>query len=262
VIAVPFRRVLSSSCAPRSTYAGPTVGRLFVLIPRFPDLAQQSCPPIPVTPPDPSALLFSPQQKDYLGEIISEHMHSTFLVIDEDDINDYLRKVADRVVRQLPECYGSTLDQEVSMTEADLYVFMARHRFGILATICPNATPQSALMGIAITPQLEIVFDTVKSSRKYPNLIARPACSFVIGGWGAGEQTVQYEGEAQELESPDLERYQTIYFQVWPDGPARMRWPGIVYFIVRPTWIRYSDFDQNPPLIREFTFRSGRAGQA
>lgn len=65
--------------------------------------AQQSCPPIPVNPPDPSALLFSPQQENYLGEIISEHMQSSFLVIDEDDINDHLRKVADRVVRQLPE---------------------------------------------------------------------------------------------------------------------------------------------------------------
>ena len=31
------------------------------------------------------------------------------------------------------------------MTEADLYAFMARHRLGILGTICPNATPQSAL---------------------------------------------------------------------------------------------------------------------
>jgi len=27
-----------------------------------------------------------------------------------------------------------------------------------------------------------------------------------------------------------------------------------VYFVVRPKWIRYSDFDQNPPLIQEFTF--------
>ena len=58
--------------------------------------AQQSCPPIPVTPPDCSALLFSPQQENDLGEIISEHMQSSFLVIDEDDINDYLRKVSDR----------------------------------------------------------------------------------------------------------------------------------------------------------------------
>ena len=145
------------------------------------------------------------------------------------------------------------------MTEPDLYAFMAKYKLSVLGTIGPPATPQAALVGIAITPELEIVFDTVKSSRKYPNLIARPACSFVIGGWEPGEQTVQYQGEAEELKSPELERCQAIYFNVYPDGPARMSWPGIVYFVVRPTWIRYSDFDQNPPLIREFTFHSAHA---
>ena len=35
-----------------------------------------------------------------------------------------------------------------------------------------------------------------------------------------------------------------------------MSWPGIVYFVVRPTWIRYSDYDQSPPLIHEFKFFS------
>jgi len=143
------------------------------------------------------------------------------------------------------------------MTETDLYAFIATHKHGVLGSICDSGTPQSALVGIAITPQLEIVFDTVKSSRKYPNLIARPACSFVIGGWGEGEQTVQYEGVAEELKSPELERYQETYFKVWPDGPARMSWPGIVYFVVRPTWIRYSDFDQDPPVICEFSFPTG-----
>jgi pyridoxine/pyridoxamine 5'-phosphate oxidase len=145
------------------------------------------------------------------------------------------------------------------MTEADLYAFLTKCRLGVLGTIGHAGTPQSALMGIATTPQLEIIFDTVKSSRKYPNLLARPACSFVIGGWGTGEQTVQYEGEAEELKSPELERRQETYFKTWPDGPARMRWPGIVYFVVRPVWIRYSDFDQNPPVIQEFIFRT--AGQ-
>jgi hypothetical protein len=38
-----------------------------------------------------------------------------------------------------------------------------------------------------------------------------------------------------------------------------MSWPGIVYFVVRPAWIRYSDFDQDPPLIREFSFGSSGA---
>ena len=139
------------------------------------------------------------------------------------------------------------------MNESDLYGFLLQWKLGVLGTIGPDGAPQSALMGIAVTRQLEIVFDTVKSSRKYPNLVARPACSFVIGGWNGPEQTVQYEGIAEELRSPELERYQQIYFAAWPDGPARMKWTGIVYFVVRPRWIRYSDFDQSPPIIREFS---------
>jgi hypothetical protein len=138
------------------------------------------------------------------------------------------------------------------MTEFDVYAFIAKYKLGVLGTIGLDGKPQS---GIATTPQLEVIFDTVKSSRKYPNLIARPACSFVIGGWDTAEQTVQYEGEAAELKPPELERYQETYFKVWADGPTRITWPGIVYFVVRPRWIRYSDFDQSPPLVSEFTFK-------
>ena len=138
------------------------------------------------------------------------------------------------------------------MTEADLYRFISQCKLGVLGSIGAAGTPQSSLVGIAVTPELEIIFDTVKSSRKYGNLISRPACSFAIG-W-AGEQTVQYEGEAEELSGSTLKHFQQIYFRAWPDGPSRLSWPGIVYFVVRPRWIRYSDFDQNPPFIQEFTF--------
>lgn len=148
------------------------------------------------------------------------------------------------------------------MTETDLYAFLARHRLGVLGTVCGSGAPQSALVGIAVTPKLEIIFDTVKSSRKYPNLISGPACSFVIGGWGSGEQTVQYEGRAEELKPPELRHYQKAYFKVWPDGPSRMNWEGIVYFVVRPRWIRYSDFDHDPPRIYEFAFPNGPAAPA
>ena len=129
---------------------------------------------------------------------------------------------------------------------------MSRYRLGVLGSIAENLTPQSALVGFAVSPQLEIIFDTVKSSRKYRNLLSRPACSFALG-WD-GEQTVQYEGQAEELVGTRLNDLQQIYFRAWPDGPARLGWPGIVYFGIRPTWIRYSDYDQNPPFIREFQF--------
>lgn len=138
------------------------------------------------------------------------------------------------------------------MTRTDLHHFISECKLGVLSTIAGDGAPQSALVGIAVTPDLEIVFDTVKSSRKYANLVAKSRCSFVIG-W-AGEQTLQYEGVAAAPEGLELRRYQEVYFQAWPDGPERLLWPGIVHFVVRPNWIRYSDFDQSPPLIQEFTF--------
>lgn len=140
----------------------------------------------------------------------------------------------------------------LAMTEPDLYRFLLQCKLGVLGTIGDADVPQSALVGIAVTDKLELIFDTVKTSRKYPNLIRRPACSFVMG-WTA-EQTVQYEGRAHELSGGELERCQRIYFDTWPECRTHLSWPDIAYFVVRPRWIRYSDFAQSPPLIREFTF--------
>jgi pyridoxine/pyridoxamine 5'-phosphate oxidase len=141
---------------------------------------------------------------------------------------------------------------EVIMEKPEIHSFMTHYRYGVVSSIARDGTPQSALVGIATTPELEIIFDTVKSSRKYPNLVERPSCSFVVG-WD-GEQTVQFEGDAFEPAGEELKRYQEVYFAAWPDGPARMSWPGITYFVVRPRWIRYSDFDRTPPFIEEITF--------
>jgi pyridoxine/pyridoxamine 5'-phosphate oxidase len=137
------------------------------------------------------------------------------------------------------------------MDRAAIYAFMKQHRYGVVSSISRDGSPQSALVGIATSPELEIVFDTVTSSRKYPNLVKRPRCSFVIG-W-SGEQTLQYEGIAEEPKGAALQRYQEVYFATWPDGLARLSWPGIAYFVVHPRWIRYSDFDQSPPLVRELS---------
>ena len=140
------------------------------------------------------------------------------------------------------------------MDRFDLHSFMVRHRYGVVSSLSGNGTPQSALVGIAISPDLEIIFDTVRSSRKYPNLIARPNCSFVLG-W-SGEQTVQFEGIASEPNGSDLKHHQETYFTVWPEGRAHLDWPEIAYYVVRPRWIRYSDYDQTPPVIEEVALGS------
>jgi len=138
------------------------------------------------------------------------------------------------------------------MTKELVREFIKGQTLAVLSTIGPKGTPQSALVGIAVTPELEIVFDTVRSSRKYGNLVANPAVAFVVGC--TGETTVQFEGEAFEPVGDELRRYQAIYFATWPGGPSRLSWPGICYFVVKPTWIRYSDYGETPTVIEEFRF--------
>src|ERR1035437_6972149 len=125
------------------------------------------------------------------------------------------------------------------MDRAALYVSLSRFRYGVVSSLSRSGHPQSALVGIAVTPELEIIFDTVNSSRKYANMHADPRCSLVIG-WD-GEQTMQLEGLASEPHGSELTRFQDAYFATWPECRAHLSWPGIAYFIVRPTWIRYSD---------------------
>jgi pyridoxine/pyridoxamine 5'-phosphate oxidase len=138
------------------------------------------------------------------------------------------------------------------MTRFELYEFIAEHALGVLGSISAEGMPQSALIGIAVTEELEIIFDTLDSTRKYRNLTSNANASVVIG-W-EGEKTVQFEGEAFLPKGEELQRYKEVYFAKWPDGPSRQSWPGLVYFVVRPRWIRYSDFDQRPPFIDEHVF--------
>lgn len=134
-----------------------------------------------------------------------------------------------------------------------LYRFIQTHRLAVLSSISTRGDPQSALVGIAVSPQLRIVFDTLKSTRKYTNLKADPRISFVIG-W-EDETTLQYEGIAVEPEGSLLQEAKDTYFLTWPGGIERQRWPGITWFLVMPTWLRYSNF--NSGHIEEMTFVVG-----
>ncbi|HTC41507.1 MAG TPA: pyridoxamine 5'-phosphate oxidase family protein [Candidatus Acidoferrales bacterium] len=138
------------------------------------------------------------------------------------------------------------------MNVGEVFQFMNRERLAVLATAREDGRPESALMGFAVTPELEIVFDTVKSSRKYPILKKNPAVAWAVGC--TTEVTVQYEGVAQELEGEELAKYKKTYFVAFPDGPARESWPGITYFVVRPTWVRYCDYDPGKRRIEEMEF--------
>jgi pyridoxamine 5'-phosphate oxidase-like protein len=140
------------------------------------------------------------------------------------------------------------------MDAAGLLTFLQQHRLAVQASVSRANEPQAAVVGYAVTDRFELVFDTLDSSRKGQNLRRHNRIALVIGGLANGEErTVQYEGIADEPSGQELERLKRVYYEAYPDGPSRLSWPGLIYIRVRPTWIRYSDFNTNPPTIVEFT---------
>jgi uncharacterized pyridoxamine 5'-phosphate oxidase family protein len=137
---------------------------------------------------------------------------------------------------------------EISMTRDQVIDFLRRHRLAVEATVAPDGAPQAAVIGVAISEKLELVFDTVETTRKYRNMRVDPRIALVVG-WD--EITVQIAGVADFPEGPELDRIRECYFLAYPEGRERLTWPGISHVRVRPIWVRYSDYTQDPPRIVE-----------
>ncbi len=160
------------------------------------------------------------------------------------------------VARDDGPVYPSASFPGTHMTTAELLAFIRTQKLAVEALVSAARTAQAAVVGIAVTDALEVVFDTLDSTRKVANLRGNPRLAFVIGGATFGdERTVQYEGVADEPTGRERDRIAAAYYRAWPDGPSRASWPGLTYVRVCPTWIRYSDFNQNPPLVVEFEER-------
>jgi len=126
------------------------------------------------------------------------------------------------------------------MKRRELVQFLRRHRYAVQATTNAEGGPQAAVIGVAVSDQLELVFDTLGTTRKAENLRRDPRIALVVG-WD-DDQTVQLEGTADEPQGEELARLKSVYFQTFADGIERQQWPAITYFRVRLGWARYSDF--------------------
>jgi nitroimidazol reductase NimA-like FMN-containing flavoprotein (pyridoxamine 5'-phosphate oxidase superfamily) len=141
------------------------------------------------------------------------------------------------------------------MDKDQLLTFLRSHTLAVQSSVSTQNDPQAAVVGFAITDDFEFVFDTVDSTRKIDNLRRNPSIALTIGGLTDGdERTVQCNGIADEPSGDELSSLKDVYFSVFPDGKDRQSWRGITYVRVRPIWIRFSDFNKDPPEVVEFDF--------
>jgi pyridoxine/pyridoxamine 5'-phosphate oxidase len=135
------------------------------------------------------------------------------------------------------------------MTLEQVFDIAKTKRYLVVSTVNGSGAPEAALMGFALTHTREIVFDTLSTSRKAVNLARSSAAALVIG-WDENV-SLQIEGVARRPVGDDLASAKAAYFSQWPDGRARENWPNIAYVVVRPKWIRYSNYS-GVPVVEEF----------
>jgi general stress protein 26 len=136
------------------------------------------------------------------------------------------------------------------VTRDELLQFLRAQPWAVEASVSGRGEPQAAVIGVAVTDRLELVFDTLATSRKAANLRANPRVALVLG-WDEG-QTAQIEGVADEPVGVELQAAKDAYLRRFPDGLERAALPDITYFRIVPSWIRYSDFRTTPPTIVVF----------
>ena len=111
------------------------------------------------------------------------------------------------------------------MTAAELLSFLREHSRVVQASVSRFGSAQAAAVGVVVTDDFEIFFDSAGESRKVENLRRNPRIAFVIGGTAAGdERTVQYEGVADEPTGAELDRLTAALLRVVPrrTGPPEL----------------------------------------
>lgn len=130
--------------------------------------------------------------------------------------------------------------------------FMRCHRYGIISTVTPTGKPEAAAIEYGTTDDLEVVFDTFTTYRKYTNILANPYIAFVVFSESA---TIQYEGKAREIsEGSELHDLKSVFFSQVPEAQRFDGLRNTRFFKVKPSWVRYRDYSQDAEPLFEMRF--------
>ncbi len=140
-----------------------------------------------------------------------------------------------------------TQDQEQKIIN-----LLDKNEFGVIATNCSGRAPESAVVAVSnTTSDLQIIFGTFKASRKYANILTDNKVSLAVGWDNQTKQTMQIEGLATEVSPEQRGEIEDIHCK---KNPSSERFRGNLqqsYFLIKPTWIRYSDYSVSPQEVWE-----------
>lgn len=133
--------------------------------------------------------------------------------------------------------------------------FLHSHSMATIATVNAHGNPESALIAFAELPDFGIIFETFVDTRKFDNLKQNSQVALVIGWDTKNHITLQYEGVAEPIPANETDKYRKIFLE--KDTPCTETFlldPRVRLYRVEPTWLRYSDYTTDKPVVTEIDF--------
>ena len=130
--------------------------------------------------------------------------------------------------------------------------FISKEILAAVATVDESGNPEVATMVVSQTDDLDLIFQTPNYYRKYKNIKNNPNIAVTFGFSLEDFTTVQFEGVANEAKGDEIEMCRKIYVGKNPRSKRYAHLPENKYFIVKPKWIRYWNFNKDEKFEMKF----------
>jgi len=132
-----------------------------------------------------------------------------------------------------------------------ILAFLASQKHCVISTVAGDGSPQSALVAFSEGPDFSIVIGTFNDTRKFTNLLVDARTSLVISG---EDVSLQIEGTATLMEGADAERCTARHAAKNPAAAHYALDSRQRYFVVTPSWMRFTDRVGGQRAIEELRF--------
>lgn len=133
-----------------------------------------------------------------------------------------------------------------------LELLQANH-VGVIATHGDGLSPESAVITISETDELEIIFGSSELARKNHNIARSPNVSLVVGWDIVARETLQIEGVVVRVSDTEREKIEALHCAKNPIFAKYNGNPSFQYFKLHPHWIRYANLSADHPSVWEVT---------
>ncbi len=138
------------------------------------------------------------------------------------------------------------------MNVAHVREFLNQFETCVIATVSEGAKPEAATVGFSVDDHFMILIATNKTTRKATNIIRNGNVALVVGF--EGPKTVQLEGVARKIDETEFSGRIDLHYKKVPGAQKFAGDDGQSYFLITPTWLRFTDYTHKPSIFETRDF--------